>query len=267
MIELQKTDENCSNVYLIDENSCYGDSLSAINTNIVTLSSNLNNLFKQTNNFNDLFTKLSTCSAAIINTIYNVKNINDNFELPYSTVKSLSSNWFQPFSLYYPKILEINSWYNPTNANIDTNIPITSVTTTQQRTLTSWLETNFPYKNFAKNQIVYVFVNLYENFRFTYEFNRTYFEDCRPNRGDTVAVSCNGCADNRGSQGCNITGRGCVNAYSLCSSRSSTSKASYGCLGYNGRTLQIYKFQEGFDRVLSRIKSYKFINNSGWKLA
>jgi hypothetical protein len=267
MIELNKIDENCSNVYLIDENTCYGDSLNVINTNVATLTSNLNGLAAQTVRFNNLFTLLSNNSAAIINTIYNVKTINEVYQSPYSTVKQLSSNWFQPFSLYYPKIIEINSWYNPTNTVGITDIPITSVTTTQQKTLTSWLETNFPHNNFAKNQIVYVFVNFYENFKFYYEFNKTYFEDCRPNLGTTISVSCVGCADDRGFAQCNITGQGCSNAWSHCASNNSTETASYGCLGYNGRTLQLYKYQEGFDRVLSRVKSYKFINDSYWKLA
>jgi hypothetical protein len=263
MIELNKTDENCSNIYLIDENSCYGDSLSVINTNVATLSSNLKTLADQTVKFNNLFTLLSNNSAAIINTIYNVNTINEVYESPYSTVKELSSNWFQPFSLYYPKIIEINSWYG----NVNKTTPITSVTTTQQKTLTSWLETNFPHSNFAKNQIVYVFVNFYENYQFTYTFNKTYFEDCRPNVGTAISVSCGACPDNRGFVGCNISGRACVNAWSYCASNNSTSTASYGCLGYNGKTLQLFKSETGFDRVLSRIKSYKFINNLYWRLA
>jgi hypothetical protein len=268
MIELNKIDENCSNIYLIDENTCYGDSLSVINTNVATLTSNLNNLVAQTVKFNQLFTLLSENSAKIINTIYNVNTINDTYESPYSTVKSLSSNWLQPFSLYYPKILEINSWYNPTaNPNIKTDVPITSVTTNQTNIMTSWLELNFPNKNFAKNQIVYVFVNFYENFKFYYEFNKTYFEDCRPNVGGDVASPCTKCADDRPYQHCNLRGRGCGNLWGYCKHVNSTVQASYGCIGYNGKTLQLYKYQEGFDRVLSRIKSYKFINNSGWTLA
>jgi hypothetical protein len=269
MIELNKINENCSNVYLIDENTCYGDALSGLNTNFATLTSNLNDLVKQSVKFNDLFTLLSNNSAKIIQTINNVNLINTTYQSPYTTVQTLSSNWYQPFSLYYPKILEINSWYNPnpTFAPVNPYANITSVTTTQQRALTAWLENNFPHNNFAKNQIVYIFVNFYQNFHFTYNFNRTYYEDCRPNVGANISVSCQHCPDTRSYQGCNITGRKCTNAWSYCSHTDHPAAATYGCLGYNGRTLQIYKNQDGYDKILCRVKSYKFINDPYWRLS
>jgi hypothetical protein len=253
MIELKKTNENCSNVYLIDENECYADSLPKLTSNFMNLSANLKNLNLQIDSVDALYSTFTTISANIITTVLNVKSIYNQYISPYNTVQQLSANWVQPFSLFYPEILEINKWY-ATGKN----------STAQQNTLKSWLQVNFPYKNFPSNQIVNIFVNIYEETKFYFEYNRSYFEDCRANSGGGVNVSCKGCGNNR-SQGCNITGVGCRNAYDYCSADNATATAAYGCIGYGGSTMTIFWQKSATDRLISRVKKYKFKRDiSGW---
>jgi len=249
---LQKIDQNCSNVRLIDENMCFGDALSIINTNIQTLSSNLYHLSQESSSLDSLFTLVSENSAAILTTIANVKLINSVYESPYTTVMELSSNWVQPISIFYPQIVDIAGWYAGINPNVQSN------------TLKNWLDINFKNTEFPQKQVIYVFVSMYQNTPFVLQFSRTYFEDCRPNNGGGATATCHGCPSYRYAH-CNISGLGCTNAYSYCGGpQNSTTQESYGCIGYNGKTLQVEHHESANDTFTTRVKSYKFINQGGW---
>ena len=234
-----KINQTCSNTYLIDERMCLGNSLDYINFNVASLAQNLDYLEFVGKKWNNIFSIFATNSSDWIDSTNNVLQFASNWTSAYNTVNSLSSTWSKEFTVYYPRMIEINTWYSYSTIN-------------KTDLLTPWLNFNFPLKNYSDNQLMSIYIQLYTVYNFQFTFNRSYQETCTPNGGGG-SVSCYGCgAVGVGNQGCNWNGR-CFNAYQYCSQTPTFATIPLTCSGSGKRTLKIGKTVNGQDQHVARI--------------
>jgi len=247
-VDLTKTDPTCSNIYLIDENQCVGASLETLNGNIKTLSSTLCSFSQNLQHWQDVSNLFFTSSATVIATALTIDSIKNSYFEPYTTVSKNSATWNKEFSLYYPQINLITFWYNLGDTTIN-NI------------LTGWLGSNgFSNNEVLVEQKINIYVSLYGGIPFTFVFSRSYVENCNPNSGGTT-VTCSGCGSDPRYHGCNITGIGCRNAYSYCTSSQTKASNTYACGAKTGQTTLMIDYETGgTDRLTSRVTKYSYIN-------
>jgi hypothetical protein len=231
-----KINISCSNTYLIDERQCLGTSFNYINYNYASLSAGLIFLERTGQSWNRIFSVFAANSSKWVTTTDNVLKYTADWTTAYNTVSSLSANWTKDFTVYYPRMLEINTWYGYSDSQ-KSNIII------------PWMNVNFPIRDYIDGQKSSLYINLYADFNFTYSFFRSLNEPCTPNGGGG-SISCTGCA--KPSIGCNWNGR-CFNGMDYCSTRSVGANASIACAGQNGRTLQIGLARSSVDRHVARI--------------
>jgi hypothetical protein len=177
-LEFKKDDETCSNVYLIDERLCLKNSFPIINTNVVTLTSNLNNLQNNCNNFNQIYNNFSSNSARWIRAISNFQTLSAGWFSAETTVKTLSSYWYTDLHVIYNKIIDLDVYTS------DTNVCHTAIN--------SWLIDNFNF-NIANNQIINVDLYLSKLESFTWDYYKSYYESCVPttqNKPSTSSCTC-----------------------------------------------------------------------------
>jgi hypothetical protein len=250
-----KSDETCSNIFLLDERLCLDVSLDVINFNFNQLQSNLNVINNYGQQWNNLFTVFANNSSRWFTSSTNVYSLSSKWVNTYQTINSLSATWCKEFSLYYPTILEINSWY-ALNTNAKNSIA------------TNWLNLNFPASSFPKNQIISFYINLYQQKPFTFSFMRSLYEPCTPNGGG-ASVSCGQCPTP--SRGCNHHGGRagygpCTNAYDGCSKQTTGyGTQSFSCRANGYKTLVIGKTQNYVDTSTARVIRLRFQNiNNNW---
>lgn len=277
--ELLKTNENCSNIFFIDEDECAGNSLDLINNNFSVLSANLVDLSRNFPLWAEIFSNFTAASATIVSTFLNIENIQSTIDSPYTCVKTFSGNWVKQFSLIFPNVYNLPDWETRTIVEKDV-------------TMHTWLTLNFPPDFYPDYQIVNIFVNTNQSIPFQFTFSRSYEENCAPN-GGTTTVSCNGCnSGNQGqyrNQGCNdvsVDGVkvGCGNVYQYCGVPSGRTQdtRSYTCIATGGQrltglaggplkiglydepgqtsnTLARYAPIQSTDTCFARVYSYKYI--------
>jgi hypothetical protein len=243
-----KINISCSNSYLLDERQCLGTSFNYINYNYASLSAGLVFLEQTGQNWNRIFSIVSTNSANWASTTENVLKYTPDWTTAYNTVSSLSASWTKDFAIYYPKMLEINTWYGYSDAQKNTIV-------------VNWMNINFPPTNYTSSQKIYLYINLYRDYNFTYSFYRSYNETCTPNGGGG-SISCTGCA--RPHVACNWNGR-CFNGMDYCSTTSVGGVASIACVGLYGKALQIGLSRSSVDRHVARIIRVKLSRTlSSW---
>ena len=172
---LTKTNPTCSNIELIDANTCYGDALPIINSNIANLTATLISLKNTINSWESIINNFPLNSIKTLTTMFNIKLINDTFNSPYALLQSLSSQWNnQQFSVYYPTITSVDYWYNKGNGLYSTSTDmVTSI-------LTPWLSGSFPANNFVNNQIFFNFDVFYRtNLLMYYKKKSFYNSKCK----------------------------------------------------------------------------------------
>lgn len=255
-MELQKIEPNVGYVDLIDENSCMGNSLDIINTNVMVLSSNLQSVTRDLLAWQQLCTLVSQFSATLQSMSLGIQRISHNFPDTFTTVNALSSLWnTNIFSLFYPKIFEYTVW---------TSNPQLSL-------LTTWFNKNFPADNYSPRQIVNLYVKLYKDNQFSFNFKQTYIEMCTPNAG-SVIVQCAPCEDKRKVIACNqdVSQNGvgqhiCSDAKNQCNNTTPNIGVNFSCAGTGGMPLTVSYATNGnndyFDRFLYKSISYVFISN------
>jgi hypothetical protein len=209
--DFKKTQSECGNVFLLDENLCLSNSYKVINYNIISLSSSLKQFETYVNYFNEYFTYFSENSSKYIEINNNLKADTDKFNNLYSYIVSLSSNWTRPIGVFYNQSIEVNEWN--TNKN---SYPSTLIL--------NWINQNFPPEKFSHLQDLYVYINLHQfiPFRLDKYFYKEYQENCAlPPR--QVQISCGPSSCGQAFRGCNHTsGSGknkrhwCTNAYDSC---------------------------------------------------
>jgi len=254
-----KLTPTCSNIFLINENLCLANSLNIINYNVSSLSSALGFLENYQAHWSNLYSTFQTYSAIWIQSVTNVQTFSSNWVSFSNTVISLSGDWQKPYTIFYPQMLEINSWYaeSPTDRN---------------DYIINWLNLNFSPNNYNDKQIINVTVYLYEEQLVSFNFSRSYDESCTPNcTGVSVSCSAGSCPGLY--QGCNHHGglagvKGCDNVYSYCSQQATFSAPqNVSCVGHGGRTLSVALNQNSLDTHVSQTINIPFINtNNNWVL-
>jgi hypothetical protein len=252
-----KTTPTCSNIYLIDENLCIGNSLNIINYNVASLSSALVFLENYQTNWNNLYTNFQAYSAVWVHSVTNVQNFSANWVSFSNTIQSLSASWNKPYTIFCPSMIEINQWNNLTNLQ-------------KNQYAANWLTISFPPNNYNNNQIIYTTFYLYESKQVSFNFQRSYDENCTPNCNG-VSVGCNGDSCPPLVQGCNHHGglagvKACDNVYGYCSKQATYSAPqNVSCVGNGGRTLNIALNNYSSDTHVAETVTIAFINiNNTW---
>jgi hypothetical protein len=254
MITFKKTTPTCSNVYLIDENLCLSNSLKTINYNVSSLSSSIVDVTRYYTSWINLYTVFTTYSAKWIKTATNIQSFSATWLDTATTISSLSSIWGKPFTVYYPKMIDIVYWNSITKTN-------------QNQTLINWLNVNFNPQITNLNQIIDVVVYFYQYQPFTFSFNRSLYEPCTPTGGG-LSISCHGCG--RPYRGCNHhggrAGKGpCTNAYAACGVSTSVQAVSISCTGTGAKLLNVGLSRSGVDKNVARTSTIRFQNiNKNW---
>jgi hypothetical protein len=246
-ISLEKIDQGCSNAYLIDERLCLADSFDVLNYNFISLSAVIDQLTVQANQMNTLY-NLFAANSGNWNT--GAVNTNENSELydsMYLNLTQLSATYNKEFAVFYPHMVEINDWY--------------SNVSDYENDIKDWLGINFPTINFAENQLINVYVNLYQIDTFTFSFSGQYNERCVV-ESPPVRVCCSGNSCPSLSRGCNYKHNGqkrCGNAYDVCGQSISNSCGNGGCPSYNAKMLNLYNVSAAFnDNFTARALFIKF---------
>ena len=249
-LKFKKDDENCSNVYLIDERLCLKNSFEIINTNVVTLSTNLNNLQSYSNNFNSLYSNFSNNSARWIRAISNFQTLSAGWFSAETTVKTLSSYWDTDLNVIYNKIIDLTHYSNNQNDI--------------QNQIKSWLISNF-ISNLVNGQIINVDLYLSRKESFTWSFYKTYYESCVPQNQLKPAA---GCSCPKPQFNCNhvrVNGQeqrdgACHDAASYCGSNGGTiiGNSSINCPNKNNRDVVLSHNETSDDKSLTRVISLKY---------
>lgn len=164
-IEFKKTDESCTNVFLIDQRLCLEKSYEIINTNVETLTSSLDLLQTYSNEYNNLYSNFSTNSSRWINAINNFQTLSSDWFSAETTVKQLSSYWQSDRGVIYDELIDIVDYYNNTE--------------NYKNDIKTRLNENF-LDLCSNNQIVNVDVLLTESKQFSWSYYKQYYEDCIP---------------------------------------------------------------------------------------
>ena len=254
MTTFKKTTPTCSNIYLLDDTLCLSNTLGTINYNVSSLSIAISDVTRYNTSWSNLYTIFTTYSSKWIKTATNIQAFSAVWLNTATTVSTLSSRWNKLYTLYYPKMIDINDW-------------ISLGTTTQNNRLITWLNTNFNPKQYNLNQLVDVVVYLNQNQTFSFRFNRSFYEPCTPTGGG-LSISCNGCP--RPSRGCNHHGGAagwgpCTNAYDGCSVSRTAGAVSVSCTGSGAKNLSIGLVRNASDRNTARTIRVSFKNiNRNW---
>lgn len=255
MITFKKTDKTCSNVYLIDETLCLSNTLQVINYNTVSLSAAVFDVGRYDQTWKGLYTIFSSYSAKWIRAATNIQQFSASWLSMSTTVNALSSTWQKEFTIYYPQMIDITYWNS-----LGTNA--------QNNTLITWLNSNFNPSKYNLNQIISVVVYLNQQFPFSFEFNRAYYESCTPNGGG-ISVSCGGCGHPY--QMCNHHGGAagygpCTNLFDACRvERTQSIPDPVTCVGTGGRYLRIGLNRSATEKNTARVIRVMFQNiNGAW---
>lgn len=279
MIPLQKIDSTCGNINLIDENTCLGNSINIVNSNVATLCANLQDLTRNLTYWKNIYSIYTQLSSYIISTGNSLESIKNKYIDYSTTVKTLSSFWQTPLYLFFPTIYSNNLLLSSAQTNGSILYDLvnggnsSSPTSNNPPTISicDWLKNNFSPTKFIHGQIINVYVNFYNEYTFNYDFKTIYIEECKPN-GKPTTVTCNGCpGDPLASQfqACNqnlASGHVCSNAYSHCPAPVSNDAQTltYSCAGSKPVTMTIsYTSGNLGDKYICDTLIFKYQNNRG----
>jgi hypothetical protein len=257
--EFKKIQQNCSNIFLIDENLCIGNTYELINYNFTSLSAALISFNNDIDYFNGLFTYFSENSSKYLEIKNNLKSKTDALNNLYTTVSSNSSFWTKDIGIFYNEILSVPDW----NANKNSY---------PQTKFLSWINSNFPPQNFNINQNMILYVNLYQEltFRFDKNFKMEYYEGCSiPPMIVQITCQDNSCTGLR--KGCNYerdkNKHRCFNAFDRCIHElSGGGDVVVQCPTTGSKNLTITHRKDGKDKHMCTSMGflYKKINDSTW---
>jgi len=203
--EFKKIQEQCSNIFLLDENLCLGNSYEVINTNIINLSSAINNLQPTIDYFNNYYTYFKENSSKYFEINNNINEGYENYNNLVTLVGSNSANWTRTIGLYYNQMILVSEW-NANKFGIGSNYP--------QNKFLTWLNSNFPVQNYTNNQTITLYVTLYQKAAFNFDvgFKKTFNEKCYiPPQTARLSCDTGSCTASSGSS-CNYTSAGGAHA-------------------------------------------------------
>ena len=271
----KKFKQDCSNIFLLDENLCLSNSYNVINYNIQSLSSALISLQPTIDYFNNQYTYFSQNSSKLLEANENLKNKTEKLNHIYTLTNNNSSSFNKVFYVSYENIINIIDWNN----NINTD-PLY-----YQNLFKTWLSNYYPNSQYTQNQNIVVNINLYfeqefnlsnngeggnpSNVNSSYGFYREHVEECVPKKGDSVNISCGDNSCGLPNRGCNHHSKNqsyCFNAYEQCGKSASGGGSSSGnCSGAGGKKLVITDNFITKDRYTSTSINFLYKNiNSTW---
>jgi hypothetical protein len=221
-VELTKINTNCNNIMLLDLNECVGDGLEKLNNAYLFFA-------KAQSQMIDFITGIESgipsffapISAKMLQTARLIDSVNKIYLNAYTTIQVLSSRWnAKEFTIYYPEILNIYSYYNNSSYYKDIIRDVI-------------LQAYFPAESLPENQKINVYISLSQLNTFSYTYFAQYNENCAPTAHSQNTLTCNGCGayNETRNAGCNIDGRRCQNAYNFCGRGATTANGRYTCVG------------------------------------
>ena len=253
--------QNCSLIYLIDENLCLGHSYDVMNTNFDSISASQDDLTIYADKWYALYTEFATNSAKWLSALYNISTLSAQWESAYATKQSYKKYWDLPIYLVYPDFVEFTTYYS-NSASYETLFD-------------KWITRNFPPDQYIMDQKIDISINLYTVKDFSYSFIRNYTENCTPATGDSATtICCNGCG--KGNSGlcnhywggdgtaANHTGHSChwVCDDGACGITVDRRCASYTCHTYSPPQPLHLEYTANFsDRYVTRIISIVYQND------
>ncbi len=261
----KKIKQDCSSIFLLDENLCLSNSYQIINYNIQNLSSALISLQPTIDYFNNQYTYFTENSSKILEVNQNLKNKTEKLNNIFTLTFSNSSFFNKVFYVSYSSPLNIIDW----NFNINSD------------------PTYYQNSNYAENQNIVVNVILYfeqefnlsnngtggtvtpNNLNINSGFYREHLEECRPEKGTPIIIGCGSGSCSIPSRGCNHHSKNqtyCFNAYEQCGKRASGGGAASGsCSGTGSKTLKIQDNFNTKDRYTTTSINLVYENiNSIW---
>jgi hypothetical protein len=193
-MDTEKINKSCSDVFLIDESLCLSDSLGVIDTNFTNLSTQIINLEKYYNTFQNFYSFFEKNSSNYFNTLTYLKQFSANWDSAFDMVMRNKDKWSSsPIFLVYPNLIEFNDWYLY-NPNVRDNI-------------VHWLELYFPNIEYAENQLIKISLNLTKAETFNFNFKKSYDENCSVYNSNTMR--CEKC-NNTTAKSCCTSNEPCV---------------------------------------------------------
>lgn len=228
-LTFNKIDPTCSNIYLLDQDMCLATSIDVLNSNFSNLSSALLTIETTGNYLNKVVSLFTSNSGSWKEGNLNLTTYSDNWNDLYNIVSTLSSTWTSEFSLFYTTMIDISAW----NALEPSNYY-------SKGEVLNWLNDNFNANNFSDNQIISVYVNLYEDYYFDLtNFKASFYHDCHVPHSGSQNICGQGCS-NAPTKGCHQpAGTVSTNAYDGCSGTTTATNISWTCFGYNAQTINI----------------------------
>jgi len=256
MNDFEKITPTCSNVYLIDQNFCVGNSLNTINYNFSSINFSISSLEQYNQDWYQLYTIFTTYSSKWIKTATNIQTFSAKWIDTSTTVQNLSSRWSKPIVLYHTQMQNLSTWYSLT-------------TSARCEYAKNFINTILDSKKYSPDQIVDVVIYLNQNLPFSFYFGRKYNETCIPNGGG-ISLKCE--KSGLPVHGCNrSSGKGknyyhyCFNAYEQCGKTRSGQSASASCVGTGGRLLSVGIDRKAEDKNVARTDLIRFKNiNMTW---
>lgn len=234
-LNLIKTDQTCGNAFLVDEKLCLADSFDVLNYNFTSLSAAINELTVYADQMNNLYNLFASNSGNWNTGAVNTNENSSFYDSMYTNLSELSSTYNKEFAVFYPHMVEIYDWYNNT---VD-----------YESDINDWLNINFSPKDFAVNQFVNVYVNLYQIDTFTFSFSGQYHERCSV-QAPPVKICCSGNTCPRLNRGCNYRHNGqnrCGNAYDVCGQNIINNCGFGGCPSLNSKILRLQNVSSEFN--------------------
>lgn len=249
--ELKKIQEQCSNIFLLDENLCLGNSYKLINNNIISLSSAINNLYSTINYLNSYYTHFTINSSKYIEMNNNINDGYEKYNNAYTLVNTYSSDWTKPIGVFYNEMLLVSDW-TANKYGSGSNYP--------QNKFVTWLNANFPPINFMKSQNITLHLTLYQSVPFIFDagFRKTYNESCYL-APYNVTMGCNGYSCNASSGSSDECGDPII----ACSRNSSGGySGSVSCPTTGQKQLVVTHSKTNYDTHTSTSVALKYKKNS-----
>lgn len=256
-VDFKKIDENCGNVFLIDENLCLDKSYDIITHNFETQFDNLFSLNGTSESFNSLYSNFSRNSASWITAIDNFQTLSAIWFSAETTTKNLSANWQKEIHLIYNKIIQLEDYYSPVAMQ------------TYKNQIKDWISTNFN-QHIPNGQIINIDVYLHTTETFTWDYYRQYYENCVP---PNSIIPTTGCRCSRPNFSCNKVhvngaiqnGGQCMNAAQFCGHQRSVpvGRDNVNCPNREAKYVELEYNKTSFDKSLARVITIRYIKEIG----
>ena len=182
----------------------------------------------------------------------NIVSLSSGWESAYSTVTSRKYYWNKPIEIIYPSIVNFTNWYSTSSTFYNT-------------TIKDWLSNNFPANQYTENQRFDVSVNLFQQLPYTFDFNRSYYENCYVYSSETIRCQHCGIGDVK----CNWADKAgedrhipSCNFCEQCNMQADTRSATVACTNTSSGGSMSLSYSKSFsDGSIARLVKVSYKNN------